>query len=115
MPVLPGSSQPLDFVGGRGKAKGKAKARTRAKNQDNVVADVGTPPKKARKRKGDEELYQLDLRRQQILTRRNAETRFNIDSFYFFSSPGRFLLSWHGTIVRWQWTIYSWVDHQSPF
>ncbi len=75
MPILPGSDQPLTLVapGAKKRAKGtkgaNAKGAKSAKGGGNTE-DVGTPPKK--KRKTDDELQQLDLKRHQLTLRRNA-------------------------------------------
>jgi len=70
MPSLHGS-QPLTIVGGR-RAKTKAKkGRGGNTNKDNPDVEV-TPP---RKRKGDDELLQLDLKRKQHVVAQNVATR----------------------------------------
>lgn len=72
MPLLPGTSQPLALTGGGSVKTGKGKAKAKAKSSK-PEEDPSTP--KARKRKGDEELFQLVLKRQQISIQRNAATR----------------------------------------
>lgn len=72
MPLLPGTSQPLALTGGGSVKTGKGKAKAKAKSSK-PEEDPSTP--KARKRKGDEELFQIDLKRQQISIQRNAATR----------------------------------------
>ena len=71
MPSLPGS-QPLTIVGGR-RAKTKAKKGRggNTTNRNNPDVEV-TPP---RKRKGDDELLQLDLKRKQHVVAQNVATR----------------------------------------
>lgn len=72
MPLLPGTSQPLALTGGGSVKTGQGKAKAKAKSSK-PEEDPSTP--KARKRKGDEELFQIDLKRQQISIQRNAATR----------------------------------------
>lgn len=70
MPVLPGDAQPLELtVSAKRKANPKKKPTKKGKGGDSELP--GTP--KARKRKGDDELLQLDLKRQQLGLRRHAE------------------------------------------
>ena len=70
MPALPGCSEaPAISVGGKkiGKA-GKGKGKNKSKKVGN-----DSSPKASRKRKGDPELLQLDLKRQQLnITRATA-------------------------------------------
>lgn len=74
MPILPGSDQPLTLVapGAKKRAKGgkNAKSGGSGGNGGNGGDHETTPPKK--KRKNDEELQQLDLKRHQLTLRRNA-------------------------------------------
>ena len=77
MPSLPGG-QPLTLTGGGKKAKAKTKVVSGGKgrggnkdNKDNPDAVV-TPP---RKRKGDDQLLQLDLKRKQHVLAQNVATR----------------------------------------
>ena len=56
MPLLPGTSQPLALTGGGSVKTGKGKAKAKAKSSK-PEEDPSTP--KARKRKGDEELFKL--------------------------------------------------------
>ena len=78
MPALPGASEPLALSGSTGggggsKRKGRGKGK-KGKGKGQEGDDVpGTP--KIRKRKGDEELLQLDLKRQRLVQRDNAVTR----------------------------------------
>ena len=69
MPSLPGSAQPsLAITGGaRSKAKGKAKPKAAAIG----TTDEPRTPKQPKKRKGDEELLLLDLKRQHLVMKNN--------------------------------------------
>ena len=72
MPVLPGSDQPLALTAGGAKTKNKGRG-----GKTNQKADEGDQPKTPkRKRKGDAELHQLDLKRHQISLRRTAVAWF---------------------------------------
>ena len=86
MPVLPGDSQPLSLTaGGKGARKGGRSGSGKARKGGNSVkngddAEEPSTPKQnqqnqGRKRKGDEELLQLDLKRQQLQIRRSPEPR----------------------------------------
>lgn len=84
MPVLPGDAQPLELaVSAKKKAEAKTKANAKKGKGDGELP--GTP--KARKRKGDDELLQLDLKRQQLGLRRHAEPwwLFNCIHYRFVS------------------------------
>lgn len=79
MPVLPGDAQPLELRVSSGRAKGKAKGAAKSKTNKRGGGGGGPGPgetpgtPKARKRKGDDELIQLDLKRDQLNLRRHAE------------------------------------------
>ena len=84
MPVLPGESQPLALTAGCVKKKGKGRGE-KGKGRGNVKGvqkgEPGTPIKSSRKRKGDSELLQLDLKRQQIQLRKSSEPRLGLVMF----------------------------------
>ncbi len=73
MPVLPGDAQPLELKVSSSTKKGPGKGTgKKAKAKKPGASDApGTP--KTRKRKGDEELLQLDLKRDQLNLRRHVE------------------------------------------
>ena len=70
MPSLPGSSQPSLAITGGAKPKVKGKAKPKAKSRAGAGTDEPTTPKQPKKRKGDEELLLLDLKRQQVVMKK---------------------------------------------
>ena len=72
MPILPGSDQPLTLVapGAKKRAKGTKGTKGAKGGGGNADDHETSPPKK--KRKTDDELQQLDLKRHQLTLRRNA-------------------------------------------
>lgn len=75
MPSLPGGAEPLSIQGGGAAAKAKAKAKGKQKRGKggNRDTEAATPPIK--KRKGDDELLQLDLKRKRHTISSNAEAQ----------------------------------------
>lgn len=80
MPVLPGDSQPLALTaGGAPKKKAKAQPQNKgkgrgARNKVGQHDDAPQTPKVSRgKRKGDDELIQIDLKRKQLNLRRYSD------------------------------------------
>lgn len=69
LPVLPGHQQPLQITMPKVKAKSKGKG-----GQGGRGAGGSADPKTPKRRKGDEELIQLDLKRQQLALRRSSVT-----------------------------------------
>lgn len=69
MPTMPGSSQLSIAITGKSKAKAKAQAKSAGRS----TADKDDPvtPKLPKKRKGDDELMLIDLKRQQIVIKNN--------------------------------------------
>ena len=72
MPETPGSRQPLAImnVGGAGTGR-RAKSKAKAKGQSKKKDEDPSTPQQPRKRKGDEELLQIDLKRQAIVMKNN--------------------------------------------
>ena len=73
MPETPGSSHPLAImnVGGAGAGRSKAKAKGKAKSRSSKEEQLTLTPQPTKKRKGDDELHQIDLKRQAIVMRNN--------------------------------------------
>ena len=81
---MPGSSQPLCIMSGAASSKKKAKGggggggggkRAKTKTTALAVADDGPETPKVKKRKGDEELLQIDLKREQVVLRNTTVAR----------------------------------------
>lgn len=78
MPAVPGSSQPLSIMSGggsRGKGKAKPKAKPKAGSGTGRADEDAGSPKIPKKRKGDDELHQIDLKRQQVVMKSNFAPR----------------------------------------
>ena len=69
MPETPGSGKPLAIMNVGGAGKGRAKAKPKAKGA--TRKEEPSTPQPAKKRKGDDELHQIHLKRQAIVMKNN--------------------------------------------
>lgn len=76
MPALPGLNAPLAICAPKGKAKAKPRAKKGKGKGKGQMGEENEHPEDdgKRKRVRDEELFQLDLKRQQICLQRSTAT-----------------------------------------